>query len=1177
MKTNHLLSILLASAALAGCAKEMMLEPEVKKTDGQIPITFTGSINQEQTKVTVAGFENKDAVGLFAVNYTDNNATAGTLAVDGNQADNVKYVFNESAGKWVPARSVYYKDINTHVDLYLYYPYQSSISNVTEYPFEVQKDQSKDAGLTSLSGYEASDFLWGKTTDVTPVESAVGITLTHRLSCVEVELTEGTGFEGGEFDSLSKSLILTNTTRKATINFSTGDATPVGEAQQDGIVMCPQQNGTFRAIVVPQNVAPSTKLFAITIDGVSYGFKQSNTIEYQAGKQLKVTINVNKKTPSGDYEFTLVESQIVDWTEDNSIHSDEARQYVVVNVQTPGELGKSIRALNLNPDKVKNLKVTGQITTSDFYFMRDSMAILQALNIKEVKIKNAHHHSIQEYDYDNDCMREVEPEGYKDDIIPNDALSGKSTLYHCTIPEDITYIGHSAFSGTKITGALIIPDNVTYICDNAFNGVLATSISLPANLVFLGDGAFYGCSYMSGTLSLPQGIKYIGRNAFRGCKGFSGQLNLSNSIEYLGGSAFCNAGTFTGSIRIPDKVKSISTDHIRGLFNIKGSIDLNNVQKLSGAVFTGVPYEGHSCNISGELILPDNIEIENPYGHNAGWYGCFAYNRITSIVFPSSMTSIPTDCFAGNPICEPLEFNDGLIEIKRYAFGGCNFLPSIHLPKTLEVIGDEAFSGCYGLSSIICDNPEPPQLGSGVFDGVPKDNFTLEVPEGSVAKYRAANGWGDFKRIAAHHEFSISRDHFKALNAETSSTYTLRCPANYTWSIESKPDWVSVSPASGTGKTDVTVTVSELAKGSENREGDLIFLLDGKDYNSTMKVSQYNYQYGDGDVATLYSKSKGNGVNIVLMGDCYDASDIASGDYLANLTDAYEWMFNIEPYKSYKEYFNVYAVFGVSKDSGMGTVNTVKDAKFGSQYTIDAGVAPDHAACFQYACKAPIDNNVAQTLIILVENSTEYGGVCYMYGDGSAIAVCPISSDAYPFDFRGIVQHEAGGHGFAKLGDEYIYTNAFISACDCNNPHLDAFNAAKARGWYPNLESTGDINAVGWSHLIYQPQYSNYVDVFEGGYFHTRGIFRSEATSCMNNNIPYYSAISRQAIVEKIMQYAGETFSLDDFYSKDTDAFGDKTKAMMSAPGFGIPFDFMNGKQREPVYMGEHPQFNIEK
>ena len=77
------------------------------------------------------------------------------------------------------------------------------------------------------------------------------------------------------------------------------------------------------------------------------------------------------------------------------------------------------------------------------------------------------------------------------------------------------------------------------------------------------------------------------------------------------------------------------------------------------------------------------------------------------------------------------------------------------------------------------------------------------------------------------------------------------------------------------------------------------------------------------------------------------------------------------------------------------------------------------------------------------------------------------------------------------------------------------------------------MHSVGWSHLIYDDRYSDIVDIFEGGYMHSRGVFRSEQNSCMNNDIPYYSTISRQSIVKRIKRYAGETFSFEDFVKND--------------------------------------------
>jgi hypothetical protein len=47
----------------------------------------------------------------------------------------------------------------------------------------------------------------------------------------------------------------------------------------------------------------------------------------------------------------------------------------------------------------------------------------------------------------------------------------------------------------------------------------------------------------------------------------------------------------------------------------------------------------------------------------------------------------------------------------------------------------------------------------------------------------------------------------------------------------------------------------------------------------------------------------------------------------------------------------------------------------------------------------------------------------------------------------------------------------------------------------------------------------------------------------MNNNVPYFSTISRQAIVERIKDYAGETFSFDDFVADDSREYGEITRA----------------------------------
>lgn len=404
---------------------------------------------------------------------------------------------------------------------------------------------------------------------------------------------------------------------------------------------------------------------------------------------------------------------------------------------------------------------------------------------------------------------------------------------------------------------------------------------------------------------------------------------------------------------------------------------------------------------------------------------------------------------------------------------------------------------------------------------------------------------------------------------------------------------------SGTGKTDITISVSDMARTSDTfevnegsfnypsyknykgRSGQVTFKLDDKDCSFTFDVEQYDYDYPDGHVQTLQTASKGPGIDFVFTGESYDAKDIAKGTFSTNATDGYNHLFDLEPYKSYKEYFNVYAVTAMSDESGIGTVNTVKDSKFGTVFTQNRILCQKPDDAFAWAKKADASMDLSKSLVILLMNASTYEGICYMYGDGSALACCPVSTDPYPYDFRGIVQHEAGGHGFGKLADEYIYHNAYIQNCDCKDgcehPQGDddtsSYGIYKSKGWYKNLSMNGDMKQVPWAHLIYHPKYSNYVDMFEGGYMHSRGIYRSEATSCMNNNIPYYSAISRQAIVERIKFCAGEEFSLEDFYAHDSNAVGTKAGAQVQIDRtFGVDPLWNRGSEHgSVVYMGEHP------
>lgn len=1128
-RVKHTLLYLLAVGAmlLTGCSDDFFGDKTEQHDSNRIQLS--GDIDQlAVTRVNDNGFCNGDVMGVYIVDYEGNKP--GTLKVNGNRGDNVRHTFDEPNYKWNSAYDLFWKDKHTHIDVYGYYPFANPES-IEDYQFEVQKDQSKATENGEMGGYEASDFLWGKVSDVAPTTSVIRLPMAHRMSNARVTLIQGSGFAEGEWANLEKIVLTANVARKASINLSTGEIKTAG-AVENTMTIPSRTNDEWRTIVVPQTVAAGTTLFSITIGGVPYKFTKNEALTYVAGKMMNFGIKVDKQTGSGAYKLTLVSESITPWENDLVSHDATAKEYIVIN-STPGGLKNAITAANKDYTQVRNLKITGQINAKDFYFMRDSMLRLSALNLKEVRIKG--------------WGKNEENEENMDDQIPNSAfyfiqtVGGSNSLNRIVLPDTLKSIGSNAFYGCKyLSGSLIIPEGVTEIKRGAFNGCIGLNgiLSLPSTLKKLGNrgeddmgdegtdyygGVFQNCRNLTGNLILPDNLELIRGYCFSGCSGLYGELRLPAKLKRMGNCAFSSCSGFTGSLSIPQGITALPSEAFHNC-GFNGTLTLHNgITNIANDAFA-------NCHFKGELHLPKSLKVisENAFCNN---------DFSGTLTLPSTLTHIGSNAFAYNwRLMGILDIPQEVESIGENAFSNCKMLEGIIFPESMETIRQGAFNECYGINSIICKGTMPAHIESGAFDGVAKDYFTLEVPESAISQYQAAPGWKDFKRIAAHHELVCRPSVACALSTEHKQKLVINAEGE--WEVASKPNWCEVSPASGNKKTEVTLTIKGMAKNADSRDGKVVFRLKDKDYTHECSVSQYGYEYGEDEWITLQKATKGNngGINIVLLGDGFNAKDIASGKYLKDIKQEVEYFFGIEPYKTYRDYFNVYTAIPLSTESGIGTVNTIRYNRFNTTFTGGVGLKADYDEVFDYALGAPTVNksNLNQTLIIMVPNSTDYGGICQMWEDGSAIAFCPQSTYGYPLDTRGVIQHEAGGHGFGKLGDEYIYHNAFIDACGCSCcGHVLEFNGAKSLGWYDNLELTGKMHSVGWSHLIFDDRYSDIVDIYEGGYMHNRGVFRSEPNSCMNNDIPYYSTISRESIVKRIKAYAGETYSFEDFVKND--------------------------------------------
>lgn len=289
----------------------------------------------------------------------------------------------------------------------------------------------------------------------------------------------------------------------------------------------------------------------------------------------------------------------------------------------------------------------------------------------------------------------------------------------------------------------------------------------------------------------------------------------------------------------------------------------------------------------------------------------------------------------------------------------------------------------------------------------------------------------------------------------------------------------------------------------------------------------------DGQVQTLQAADEGNGINIVLMGDAFTDRLINDGTYEATMRRAMEALFMEEPYTTYRHLFNIYAVSAVSvnEEYARGT-STVFSGFFGE----GTHVGGRDIKCTEYAMKVPgmTEEKLNNTMIIVMMNRAFYAGTCYMYypeatgpgedyGAGKSIAYFPLGTDEDMFNQ--LLLHEAGGHGFPKLEDEYSYA----SQGRIPQGEIVKMREAFSYGWGRNVDLTDDPTAVKWSKFIDDSRYDgDGISVYEGGSTYIEGVFRSTFASIMVSNVGGFNAPSREAIYYRINKLAyGKTWNYD--------------------------------------------------
>ena len=319
--------------------------------------------------------------------------------------------------------------------------------------------------------------------------------------------------------------------------------------------------------------------------------------------------------------------------------------------------------------------------------------------------------------------------------IGDSAFSGCSGLTSVTIPGFVTSIGNEAFSNCSGLTSVTIGDGVTNTGNKVFYGCSGlTGVTIPGSVTSIGWNAFEGCSGLT-SVTIPNSVTNIGGSAFSGCSGLT-SVTIPNSVTNIGGSAFSGCSGLT-SVTIGSGVTSIGVRAFDSCYSLT-NVYIDDIGKWCGISFaseTANPiYRAHKLYLKGELLtalkIPEGVT-------NIGAYAFSGCTGLTSVAISDGVTSIGSSAFSGcsgltsvciddmskwcgisfanataNPLSyahnlylkgellTALEIPDGVASIGDCAFYGCNGLTSVTIPDSVTNIGGYAFAYCSGLTSV---------------------------------------------------------------------------------------------------------------------------------------------------------------------------------------------------------------------------------------------------------------------------------------------------------------------------------------------------------------------------------------------------------------------------------------------------------------------------------------------
>lgn len=278
-------------------------------------------------------------------------------------------------------------------------------------------------------------------------------------------------------------------------------------------------------------------------------------------------------------------------------------------------------------------------------------------------------------------------------------LEGKSAI------KDSEYAGVTKFfdaNGNEIT-TINIPDNITSIGASAFSGCTSiTSVNISNNVTIIGNKAFINCKSLS-SIKLPENTSYtiMASSLLDGCSNLQ-NIEIPKCITTISGNALANCNF--ESLYIPSNVKYIGGGAFANSCNLKSITISEGVEFIGNQFLRSAPIE--------EIIIPNStITLDE---------ACLHYcPNLKKITIGKGVTKIPLKMLYATEKVEEITIKGNITEIGSNAFADVRSLKKLDMNwKNITKIESKAFFNCPSLTGNVTLNPSC-SIAEDAFQGCP--------------------------------------------------------------------------------------------------------------------------------------------------------------------------------------------------------------------------------------------------------------------------------------------------------------------------------------------------------------------------------------------------------------------------------------------------------------------------